>query len=57
MDQVTQQTVTKVAEATAASHDLVSEAEALTRLTGQFQIGALQERVPQRSAAQKLVPA
>ncbi len=40
MDQVTQQNAAMVEQTTAASHSLASEAEALARLVGQFQIGA-----------------
>lgn len=39
MDQVTQQNAAMVEEATAASHSLAGEAEALARLVAQFQIG------------------
>ncbi len=41
MDQVTQRDAGMVEEATAASHNLAQEAEALARLVGQFQIGVL----------------
>jgi methyl-accepting chemotaxis protein len=41
MDQVTQQNAAMVEEATAASHALASEAEALAQLVGQFRIGAV----------------
>jgi methyl-accepting chemotaxis protein len=40
MDQVTQQNAAMVEEATAASHALAEEAEALSRLVGQFSVGA-----------------
>jgi methyl-accepting chemotaxis protein len=40
MDQVVQQNAAMVEQTTAASHSLASEAEALGRLVGQFQIGA-----------------
>jgi methyl-accepting chemotaxis protein len=40
MDQVTQQNAAMVEQATAASHSLAAEADALSRLVGQFQIGA-----------------
>ncbi len=39
MDQVTQQNAAMVEQSTAASHSLAEEAQALTRLTGHFQIG------------------
>ncbi len=39
MDQVTQQNAAMVEQSTAASHSLAQEAEALTLLLGQFQIG------------------
>ncbi len=39
MDQVTQQNAAMVEEATAASHSLAQEAEDLSRLIGQFQLG------------------
>ncbi len=39
MDQVTQQNAAMVEEATAASHSLAQEAETLSRLVGQFQVG------------------
>ncbi|HQT38051.1 MAG TPA: methyl-accepting chemotaxis protein [Acidocella sp.] len=39
MDQVTQQNAAMVEESTAASHNLATEAEELTRLVGQFQVG------------------
>jgi methyl-accepting chemotaxis protein len=41
MDQVTQQNAAMVEESTAASHSLAQEAEALTHLIGQFQVGDL----------------
>ena len=40
MDQVTQQNAAMVEETNAASHTLAQDAENLTRLVGQFQIGA-----------------
>ncbi len=40
MDQMTQQNAAMVEETTAASHSLASEADALSRLVGQFRIGA-----------------
>ncbi|MBW8813123.1 MAG: HAMP domain-containing protein [Caulobacterales bacterium] len=40
MDQVTQQNAAMVEEATAASHSLVTESEALARLIARFQLGA-----------------
>ena len=40
MDQVTQQNAAMVEQATAASHSLSAEAEALARLVGRFRIGA-----------------
>jgi methyl-accepting chemotaxis protein len=40
MDQVTQQNAAMVEEATAASHSLAQEAEELSRLMGQFRVGA-----------------
>jgi methyl-accepting chemotaxis protein len=40
MDQVTQQNAAMVEETTAASHSLAGEADALSRLVGQFRIGA-----------------
>jgi methyl-accepting chemotaxis protein len=39
MDQVTQQNAAMVEEATAASHSLAQEAESLSRLMNQFQVG------------------
>ena len=39
MDQVTQQNAAMVEESTAASHALAREADALTQLMGQFQVG------------------
>ncbi|HEX3982283.1 MAG TPA: methyl-accepting chemotaxis protein, partial [Acidisoma sp.] len=39
MDQVTQQNAAMVEQATAASHSMTQEAESLTRLVAQFQIG------------------
>ena len=42
MDQVTQQNAAMVEEATAASHSLSGEADALARLIGQFRIGEVQ---------------
>jgi methyl-accepting chemotaxis protein len=39
MDQMTQQNAAMVEETTAASHSLASEADALSRLVGQFRIG------------------
>ena len=39
MDQVTQQNAAMVEQTTASSHNMEAEAEALTRLVGQFQIG------------------
>jgi methyl-accepting chemotaxis protein len=41
MDQVTQQNAAMVEESTAASHALAREADALTQLIGQFQVGAV----------------
>jgi methyl-accepting chemotaxis protein len=46
MDQVTQQNAAMVEEATAASHSLSDEAEALARLIGQFRIGEVQAAAP-----------
>jgi methyl-accepting chemotaxis protein len=40
MDQVTQQNAAMVEQTTAASHSLAREAEELSRLVGQFQLGA-----------------
>ncbi|RAK63749.1 methyl-accepting chemotaxis protein [Phenylobacterium kunshanense] len=40
MDQVTQQNAAMVEQATAASHSLAAEAEALSRLIGRFDLGA-----------------
>ena len=40
MDQVTQQNAAMVEQATAASHALVGESEALTKLIGRFDLGA-----------------
>jgi methyl-accepting chemotaxis protein len=42
MDQVTQQNAAMVEEATAASHSLEGEAAELSRLVGNFQIGAME---------------
>ena len=47
MDQVTQQNAAMVEESTAASHDLASEADELTRLVGRFRMGEEAEP-PQR---------
>jgi methyl-accepting chemotaxis protein len=44
MDQVTQQNAAMVEQATAASHSLAREAESLSRLMGQFQVGATDGR-------------
>ncbi|HUW80781.1 MAG TPA: methyl-accepting chemotaxis protein [Acidocella sp.] len=43
MDQVTQQNAAMVEQSTAASHNLAAEAEALSRLVGQFQIGHVEQ--------------
>jgi methyl-accepting chemotaxis protein len=40
MDQVTQQNAAMVEQATAASHALAGESEALTKLIGRFDLGA-----------------
>jgi methyl-accepting chemotaxis protein len=54
MDQVTQQNAAMVEQATAASHGLSNEAETLSRLIGQFRIGATDKAAtPQRSGAAK----
>ena len=47
MDQVTQQNAAMVEEATAASHSLAAEAEALARLIGRFDLGpGVQQAAP-----------
>jgi methyl-accepting chemotaxis protein len=56
MDQVTQQNAAMVEEATAASHSLAGEAEELSRLVGQFSIGALAEPQASRLPARKPAP-
>ncbi|WP_419760497.1 methyl-accepting chemotaxis protein [Acidisoma sp.] len=54
MDKVTQQNAAMVEQATAASHGLSSEAEALARLIGQFQIEAgASASAPRRAGAGK----
>ena len=54
MDKVTQQNAAMVEQATAASHGLSSEAEALARLVGQFQIEAgASGGAPRRAGAGK----
>jgi methyl-accepting chemotaxis protein len=55
MDQVTQQNAAMVEESTAASHSLASEAEALARLIGQFQIGQIPQ--PHIASTQARIPA
>ena len=52
MDQMTQQNAAMVEEATAASHGMMQEAEALNRLVAQFQIGTdgQTEEAPARRA-------
>ncbi len=58
MDQVTQQNAAMVEQATAASHSLSGEAEELSRLVGQFQIGQVANmRAPVRAPAAKALPA
>jgi methyl-accepting chemotaxis protein len=57
MDQVTQQNAAMVEEATAASHSLAREAEALARLVSQFQIGSGEEaKLPQGQARRRDEP-
>jgi methyl-accepting chemotaxis protein len=57
MDQVTQQNAAMVEETTAASHSLAHEADALSRLVGQFNLG--REVAPQaaRPAVARAAPA
>ncbi len=58
MDQVTQQNAAMVEQSTAASHSLAAEAEALSRLVGQFQIGQVEQTFvvqPVRKAAAQAV--
>lgn len=50
MDQVTQQNAAMVEQATAASHTLANEAEALSQLVGQFRVGDAAVQEPVRSA-------
>ncbi len=61
MDQVTQQNAAMVEEATAASHSLATEAEALSRLVGEFRIdgagGSHQAPPPKRPAPAPKNPA
>ena len=52
MDQVTQQNAAMVEEATAASHALAAEAEALSRLVSQFNVGEA-EAPPPRPVARE----
>ena len=54
MDQVTQQNAAMVEESTAASHDMAREAQELSRLVGQFQLGEAATRNPE--AARKAPP-
>jgi methyl-accepting chemotaxis protein len=55
MDQVTQQNAAMVEESTAASHALASEAEELTRMMGQFKLGA-QSAAAARPGARRRAP-
>jgi len=55
MDQVTQQNAAMVEQATAASHSLAGEAEALAGLVGQFQVGE-QRGAPAPRAAHRPAP-
>jgi methyl-accepting chemotaxis protein len=56
MDQVTQQNAAMVEQTTAASHSLANEADALTRLVGQFKVN--REATPQaRPASMRAAPA
>jgi methyl-accepting chemotaxis protein len=58
MDKVTQQNAAMVEQSTAASHSLASEAQELTRLVGQFRIGAEQGgRSAPGATAAKTTPA
>jgi methyl-accepting chemotaxis protein len=61
MDQVTQQNAAMVEQATAASHSLAAEAEALARLVGRFHIGAehvagLSEPLADHASSRKALP-
>ncbi len=56
MDKVTQQNAAMVEESTAASRSLSQEAEQLTGLIHQFQVGATHGAVPVRSASKKAAP-
>jgi methyl-accepting chemotaxis protein len=55
MDQVTQQNAAMVEQATAASHSLANEAEALANLVGEFQIGKTTDPLSERQMAGKIV--
>ena len=57
MDQVTQQNAAMVEESTAASHALSKEAETLSKLMGQFQIGAASSSVAQAERPRAAAPA
>jgi len=57
MDQVTQQNAAMVEQATAASTTLASEAEELTRLVGQFNLGAAEVMHEARSAPRRAASA
>ena len=57
MDQVTQQNAAMVEESTAASHALSKEAETLSKLMGQFQIGAASCSVAQAERPRSTAPA
>ena len=53
MDQVTQQNAAMVEQSTAASYALVNEAEDLSRLVGQFNIGVDAQKVKPKAVASK----
>ena len=55
MDQVTQQNAAMVEQSTAASHGLSQETAELVRLTGQFQVGAM-DPPPARALPVKMAP-
>jgi methyl-accepting chemotaxis protein len=56
MDQVTQQNAAMVEQSTAASHSLSSEAAALSRLVGQFQLSQPQTAFSQATTRKSRIP-